>query len=419
MSKFTNRGVPLLSQKEPAASRPIVNIAQPAQILVPLLSPDGGHCDPAVANYETVMSGSVLGIPDEQGQSPVLAPVTGVLSNVRPVNHPLLGDVTCAVIDCMVEGSEPLKEINTDKLTPAELIKAAHKASIVDELDGASLAGKLQEWQSIRGILLVADASEQEPYSSSASAVLRESPVQVRDGLALAARAIGASGYHIAVRLPHKQRQELERKLKPHELYEVRGRYPAPVAHDQSAVPVCRIGVQACLALYRAAAMGEAQTELVLTVAGNALANPQNIRVPIGTMVEDIFRFCGLASNPQYSIFGDVLCGLTISRTDIPVVRGVTCLLAMKNRPHPPAHACVGCGRCVRACHAGLLPFEIMRRLDNMQYERLSALLPEQCDGCGACSYVCPAGLEVTAKVLEARDAHGTIFLKWGDSDDL
>ena len=73
----------------------------------------------------------------------------------------------------------------------------------------------------------------------------------------------------------------------------------------------------------------------------------------------------------------------------------------------------------MRACHADLLPYEIMRRLDNMQYERLASLLPEECDGCGACSHVCPAGLDVTAKVLEARDAHGNIFLNWGDGDDL
>ena len=59
-----------------------------------------------------------------------------------------------------------------------------------------------------------------------------------------------------------------------------------------------------------------------------------------------------------------------------------------------------------------------MRRLENMHYERLPSLLPEECDGCGACSYVCPAGRDVTAKVLEAGQTQGTIFLNWGDDDD-
>ena len=79
---------------------------------------------------------------------------------------------------------------------------------------------------------------------------------------------------------------------------------------------------------------------------------------------------------------------------------------------------CIGCGRCAQVCHAGLLPYEIVRRLENMHYERLPALHPEECDGCGACSHVCPAGRDVTAKVLEARQTRGTIFLNWGDDDD-
>ena len=53
-----------------------------------------------------------------------------------------------------------------------------------------------------------------------------------------------------------------------------------------------------------------------------------------------------------------------------------------------------------------------------MHYERLPGLHPEECDGCGACSCVCPAGREVSAKVMEATQSHGTIFLNWGDDDD-
>ena len=79
---------------------------------------------------------------------------------------------------------------------------------------------------------------------------------------------------------------------------------------------------------------------------------------------------------------------------------------------------CIGCGRCAKVCHAGLLPSEIVRRLENMHYERLAGLHPEDCDGCGACSYVCPSGREVALRVTEAAHAHGTIFLDWGEEDE-
>ena len=113
------------------------------------------------------------------------------------------------------------------------------------------------------------------------------------------------------------------------------------------------------------------------------------------------------------------MTGRTAPSDDLPVLPGMTCLLALKVRPAPrPEWACIGCGRCVHACHAGLLPYEIVRRLENMHYERLVSLHPEGCDGCGACSYICPSGRDVAARVQEAAGAHGTIFLEWGDDDD-
>lgn len=97
---------------------------------------------------------------------------------------------------------------------------------------------------------------------------------------------------------------------------------------------------------------------------------------------------------------------------------GVTCLLALAGRPGFPSPALHGM-RPLHACMpCRLLPYEIVRRLENMHYERLPSLLPEECDGCGACSYVCPGGTDVTAKVLEAGQTQGTIFLNWGDDDD-
>lgn len=418
MSKFTKRGVALPFLKEPAASRPIKNIASPAQIIVPLLAGDGSNCQPVIKAFDTVLRGDVLARPVQKGGCPIYSPVTGIYAGVRTILHPLMGSISCAVLDCMVSGAEQRIEKPVDKLTDNQILELAFSRGIADELDGELLASKLAAWRKADNVTLVADGSEQEPYCSAASAVLDESAEKVQEGLELAARAVGTKKLHIAVKLPKKRFEELELRVPGENLYSVRGKYPAKTAPEKERT-VCRIGVQACLALYRAAACGEPHCDCVVTVAGDAVANPQNVRVPFGTPVEDILHFCGLAFDPDYIILGDAMTGVTVQTTDVPLVPGITCILALKSRVQPPLHTCIGCGRCVRSCHAGLLPFEIMRRLDNMQYERLASLLPEDCDGCGACSHVCPAGLDVTAKVLEAREAHGNIFMKWGDGDEL
>ncbi len=419
MSKFTKRGVFLPSMKEPAASRPIADMPVPAQVFVPLLTGDGAPCRPAVGSYETVLRGEPLGLLEGADTPAVYAPVTGVLSDLREMTHPLLGDITCAVLDGMAGSGEKPEKRDTDALQPEEILAAARAAGIVDELDGSLLADKLAGWLDTDPYLLGADGTEQEPYSSSAWTVLNEAAAEVSEGLGLAARAAGAIDCHIAIRRVGKQRKALAERAPGRLICSVRGRYPAVPEPASAVLPVRTVGVQACRALYRACAYGEAQCDCVVTVAGDAVANPQNVRVPAGTLVEDLLRFCGLCADPSYVILGDAMTGLAIAQTDIAIVPGITCILALTTRPQPKTRSCIGCGRCVRACHADLLPFEIMRRLENMQYERLARLLPEACDGCGACSYVCPSGLDVTARVLEARDAQGTIFLKWGDGDDI
>jgi len=426
MSKLTNSGIFIPSLKQPAASRPVTDIPTPERILVPLVSGDGTFCRLTARIDDTINKGGIIASSDDNSMH-VYSPVSGVLAGRQAVLHPIYGNVACAVIENIREKGEDEKKESDINLSGDEVLEIAREKGIVDELDGQLLAEKLAACRNSENLILIADGSDSEPYSSSSWAVINESCPEVYRGLKLAGIAVNTNNIYLGVRLGKKAFSSLQHKymqeIEPSVFINAGKKYPVNYKFEKdlfkSHPTVCRIGVQACLALYRAAAFGEAPSSCIVTVAGDCVANPQNVRVPFGTLVEDLLRFCGLAQNPEYVIIGDAMTGIAIQNTEIPVVPGISCLLAIKNRVQPPAHACIGCGRCARACHAGLLPYEIMRRLDNMQYERLDYLLPEECDGCGACSHVCPAGLDVTYKVLEARDAQGNIFVKWGTGDEL
>ena len=395
-------------------------------MLVPLCYGDTSEALPAAAAGAQIGRGEVLS--DPGGDTPSLATVTGTFEDIRTISHPVVGQVSCAVLRPRPEENPPppqpalltAQEANAaDALETDAILGAARRAGIIDELDGIPLHLKLADWKDKAFDVLVADGTEAEPYASSAWAVLTESAEDVWRGLALAARAAGIPRYHVAVLLPTKRRRPLAQRLGEEAVYQVRSKYPADrLTGGAGRSAVCRIGVQAALALCRAAALGEPQTSCVLTVAGDAVANPQNVRVPFGTPAGEVLRACGLSSDPQYLIFGDAMTGVTADSVDTPILPGTTCLLALVSRTVLSPQPCMGCGRCARVCHADLLPYEIVRRLENMHYERLVSLEPEACDGCGACSHVCPAGRDVTAKVLEARQTRGTIFLNWGDDDD-
>ena len=423
---FWNRGVRIPYNKEPAASRGVLPLSPVGPLLVPLCYGDTADALPAAAAGARMERGEVLSDPGED--TPSLATVTGIFEDIRTISHPVVGQVSCAVLRPQPEDNPPPAQPApltkqeaeaADGLGTDAILDAARRAGIIDELDGVPLHLKLADWKEKAVDVLVADGTEAEPYASSAWAVLTESAEDVWRGLALAARAAGVPRYHVAVLLPSKRRRPLAQRLGEGAVYPVRSKYPVVrLTGGTGRSVVCRIGVQAALALCRAAALGEPQTSCVLTVAGDAVANPQNVRVPFGTPAGEVLRACGLSSDPQYLIFGDAMTGVTADSADTPILPGTTCLLALVSRAVLPPRPCMGCGRCARVCHAGLLPYEIVRRLENMHYERLASLDPGACDGCGACSHVCPAGRDVTAKVLEARQTRGTIFLNWGDDDD-
>ncbi len=423
---FWNRGIRIPHDKEPAASRGILPFSPAGPVLVPLCYGDTSEALPAAAAGAQIGRGEVLS--DPGGDTPSLATVTGTFEDIRTISHPVVGQVSCAVLRPRPEENPPppqpalltAQEAEAaDALETDAILDAVRRAGIIDELDGIPLHLKLADWKDKAFDVLVADGTEAEPYASSAWAVLTESAEDVWRGLALAARAAGIPRYHVAVLLPTKRRRPLAQRLGEEAVYQVRSKYPADrLTGGAGRSAVCRIGVQAALALCRAAALGEPQTSCVLTVAGDAVANPQNVRVPFGTPAGEVLRACGLSSDPQYLIFGDAMTGVTADSVDTPILPGTTCLLALVSRTVLSPQPCMGCGRCARVCHADLLPYEIVRRLENMHYERLVSLEPEACDGCGACSHVCPAGRDVTAKVLEARQTRGTIFLNWGDDDD-
>ena len=426
MSKLTKTGIKIPSLKQPANQRPVVDIPLPSRLFVPLVAGDGGACQLIVNENETVQKRAVIAI-SGTANGFVYSPASGVLEGRQTVFHPLLGNVPCAVIKCANTIVDTRKKVPLASLGSEEIINIAYKKGIIDELDGQPLAKKLSACRKSNNLVLIADGSDSEPYSSSSWAVINQWGGLVYKGLKFAAIAAGTKNYKIGVMIDKNRFAGLLEKyrqiINPSVFIKADGKYPASydlgsLKHLKKA-DTCRLGVQACLALYEALVFNHPQIDCVVTVAGDCVSNPRNVRAPFGTPVEHLLNFCGLSDPPEYVIIGDAMTGLAIQSPDIPIVPGITCLIAMKNRVQPPAHPCIGCGRCAAACHAKLLPYEIMRRLDNMQYERLDYLLPEECDGCGVCSYVCPSGLDVADKVLEARDSLGNIFMKWGVGDEL
>lgn len=230
---FWNRGIRIPHDKEPAASRGILPFSPAGPVLVPLCYGDTSEALPAAAAGAQIGRGEVLS--DPGGDTPSLATVTGTFEDIRTISHPVVGQVSCAVLRPRPEENPPppqpalltAQEAEAaDALETDAILDAVRRAGIIDELDGIPLHLKLADWKDKAFDVLVADGTEAEPYASSAWAVLTESAEDVWRGLALAARAAGIPRYHVAVLLPTKRRRPLAQRLGEEAVYQVRSKYP-------------------------------------------------------------------------------------------------------------------------------------------------------------------------------------------------
>lgn len=415
MNEWFRRGVRLPLLKKPASKQPVKRLTGMGKLWIPLGAPNSYRLSIAVGDAVAVGQ-SLCDRTDS-----ALCSADGVFEGVLTVRHPLLGETDVAVIGS-ITGTEPpviQPTVSPDRMSADELLAAVDRARVIDELDGMPLGDKLRALREQGCALLIADAVEAEPYASSGWTLLRDRAEQVLQGLQWLTTAIGAERCLIALQNKSKHIHAMEERCGEAHIYAVSRLYPVDryAPPDTDRMSSCRIGVQAVYAVYRAIAEGVPQTEITVTVAGDAVTSPTNLTVPIGSLIEDVIKFCGWEQEPELIVLGDVMTGMAVDSIDLPLTVGTTCLLLI-TEPTPDPRLCIGCGRCASVCHRHLLPYEIARELDNLHYERLPLLRADLCDGCGACSFVCPATRDVAAAVIRAQDMGGDMVFNLGGDDD-
>jgi len=77
---------------------------------------------------------------------------------------------------------------------------------------------------------------------------------------------------------------------------------------------------------------GEPLIDRVVTLAGRGIAQPQNIRVRLGTLFPEIVKLAGgYTADANHLIMGGPMMGISLSHDDLPVIKATNCLLAAGN----------------------------------------------------------------------------------------
>lgn len=145
-----------------------------------------------------------------------------------------------------------------------------------------------------------------------------------------------------------------------------------------------------------------------VTVDGSAVREPQNVIVPIGMRMRDVFEACGgFKEEPKKVLYGGPMMGIAVPDLDQPILKNTNAILAFnaKDARIPEATACIRCGRCISTCPLSLMPVEIETAYKLGRDDLLDKLKVNICMECGCCSFGCPAHrpLVQTNKLAKAR----------------
>lgn len=134
--------------------------------------------------------------------------------------------------------------------------------------------------------------------------------------------------------------------------------------------------------------------ERCVTVDGSAVKAPKNVIVPIGTMLKDVFDFCGgFTEEPKKVLYGGPMMGIAVPNLSAPILKNTNAILAFKQNEakSPKATACIKCYACATSCPFGINPVIAAKALKNNDLVGLEKSGIELCMSCGCCAFACPA----------------------------
>ena len=422
---ITSRGRKHINgHKELTAHAPVRDLTQDKEVAslvyFPLLAPNGKDVELVVKEKDKVKVGTKI-IQRVDFEVPIFSSVSGVVKGKETRYSALLGkNVEHLVIenDYKYEINKlPIVDVN--KATREELVNAIKDAGIVG-LGGAGFPTyvKYATTSPIESILV--NAVECEPYLTTDYVAMINEPKLFLEGVSILIKAGGAKEAVIAFKNNKKELKEvLDKELVNYpniRIVLVKDRYPMgwekalvkevfKKTYDRLPADAGIIvsNAQTVLSVAKALLYGECIHNRIVTVSGDAIKEPQNVLVPVGTLSKEIIDKCGGTTCEEVCVLaGGPMTSKASLSEDFPIYTSFGAITLMKALKIE-SEACLRCGRCIEHCPAGLQPIQIKNAFDNKDLKELEAFQVSKCVECGMCSYVCPSKIELTDALKKAK----------------
>ncbi|MBQ1961832.1 MAG: electron transport complex subunit RsxC [Clostridia bacterium] len=404
-----------------------VKMPPPAKVYIPLSQHIGAPCEPTVKKGDKVFVGTLIGNATSFISAPIHSSVSGTVEDIT--EYVMNGTPNrCVVIESDGEMT-PDPNLAPFAVNNAADIAAAAKNCGLVGLGGAGFPThvKLTPKDDTPIDTLVINGAECEPYLTADYRECMESSEDIIEGIYLLKDMLGLEKVIIGVesnkpkaieklfaiasdardtddkvklmRLPASYPQGAEKVI----IYSATGRV-VPPGKLPSDVGCIVMNITSIGTLYRFINTGMPLVSKRVTLEGDAIKEPKNIIVPIGTPITDLLEFAGEECiEGARVIMGGPMMGQPVGDVNAVIEKRTNGILVTCEPLPAKTTACIRCGRCAATCPMKLYPASVEAAYlagNAGNYEKFNV---NYCMECGSCAYVCPARRPLTQVMRNAK----------------
>ena len=402
--------------KSLAKDKPIVPVLPSGDMVYPLSQHIGAPAIPIVAIGDEVLVGQKIAEAGGFVSAPIYSSVSGKVKAMEFRFNPTGTKVNSIII----ENDDEYNEVEYAHVKPLAILTKEEILNLIGEAGVVGMGGagfptkvKLSPKEPDKIEYVIANCAECEPYITADYRRMLENPEELVSGMRIVLRLFNnAKGiFGIEDNKPDciEKLRELIKDEPRMEVKALKTKYPQGAerqliyattkrAINSTMLPAdagCVVdNVETLIAIHNAVVRGRPVISRIVTVSGDAVQEPGNFKVLLGTNQREVVAAAGgFIGEPEKVISGGPMMGFSMFTLDTPITKTSSSILCMTKdavAEHEPS-ACINCGRCVDACPSRIIPSRLADYSEHLNEEAFVKWEGMECVECGCCSYVCPA----------------------------
>lgn len=401
-------GIHVRDRKSLACGQKTEVMPPPAEVYISLSQSLGKPAAILVEKGQKVKEGELIAKADGAISSNVFASVSGEVTDIKPLVGANGNTETYIVIKS--DGTDEKAYLPPLTDPTADDIKSRIKDCGIVGLGGAGFPAAVKVAPRTPVDTLILNGAECEPYLTCDHRLMLENTDEIARGARYIAKALGVDKIIIGIEAnkpdciaafekfddiqPVILKKQYPMGSEKHLIYVTTGR-KVGIGKLPADSGVVVQNVATAFAVCEAVEKGKPLYERILTVSGEAVKQPKNLWVRVGTSVKSIVDYCGGESLPPKKVIqGGPMTGLALATYDVythKTTSGVL-LLSEKEAAAEEPTPCLNCGMCADVCPMHLMPMQTAFYSAAGDFESAAKLGNTlACIECGACEYTCPA----------------------------